>query len=540
MSSSALPLPALGTHIGNYRLERLVGRGGMGAVYEAFNQSVGGRAAIKILLVHAASLPEVTKRFFDEARAANSIEHPSIIRIFDSGWTPEGLAYLIMEFLKGETLGRRITRLGRLPVAEAIRLTRQIASALGAVHERGVVHRDLKPENLMVVGDPEAPGGERIKVLDFGIARLAGDLRAPGSETASNVWMGTPAYMSPEQCHGAKQVTAQSDVYSLGVILYKMLAGQEPFVSQGPGALISMHLTEQPAPIQHQRPELPGELARLLHSMLEKTPSARPTMRQVDGSLRGLISVVEASPKDAPASRNEAVTRKLAPVDLRAMLPSAAPPAQPDPKQPVGPAHERASEDTRRPRSAPPSLAMVEAKTLSRSLRRRILFAGLIGSLLAGAGIAAHAWKGRQPLSEVPTAATNTDLLPVAGTPDLARSESSRSAAGLDPVSPSSVEQNGPGEKGSSAPDVPVVARPPTVPTKFASPQPVHNALGIPPFREAGSVTETHVQEKAQRTPDLPLKQEFPGPSSKRLPDGGTKRAMDPADEEGLRNPFGR
>ncbi len=314
MSDSERPLPR--ELIGNYRLIRQIGRGGMGAVYEALHQGVGGRAAIKILRSEVAGSSEISERFFDEARAANSVEHPSIIKIFDSGQTSDGLCYLTMEFLDGETLAHRIKVLGRLSVASAIRFARQIASALASVHHRGVIHRDLKPENLMIVKDPESPGGERIKVLDFGIARLAADLRTREGTTESGVVLGTPTYMSPEQCHGAKQVTSQSDVYSLGIIVYKMLAGQPPFVSAGIGALIAMHLTETPARVETHNPAVPGPLSDLISKMLAKSAGERPTMSEVEQCLRAMTSVEELP---APHSRSEIVTRKMSPIDLLAL-----------------------------------------------------------------------------------------------------------------------------------------------------------------------------------------------------------------------------
>ncbi len=289
----------------------------MGVVYEAVHEGVGGRAAIKILRGEIASNPAISERFFDEARAANSVEHPSIIRIFDSGQTEDGLCYLAMEFLDGETLAHRIKLLGRLSVASCIRLSRQVASALSAVHGRGVIHRDLKPENLMVVKDPESPGGERIKVLDFGIARLAEDLRTREGTTESGVVLGTPMYMSPEQCHGAKQVTAHSDVYSLGIIMYKMLAGQAPFVSLGMGALIAMHLTETPQRVETHNAAVPITLSDLISDMLAKSPGDRPSMSDVEKRLRGMSSTEDLP---APSSRSEIATRKLSIVDTPALL----------------------------------------------------------------------------------------------------------------------------------------------------------------------------------------------------------------------------
>lgn len=378
MSDPDRPLPA--KRIRSYRLIRPLGRGGMGVVYEAVHEGVGGRAAIKILRVEIASNPAISERFFDEARAANSVEHPSIIRIFDSGQTEDGLCYLAMEFLDGETLAHRIKLLGRLSVASCIRLSRQVASALSAVHGRGVIHRDLKPENLMVVKDPESPGGERIKVLDFGIARLAEDLRTREGTTESGVVLGTPMYMSPEQCHGAKQVTAHSDVYSLGIIMYKMLAGQAPFVSLGMGALIAMHLTETPQRVETHNAAVPITLSDLISDMLAKSPGDRPSMSDVEKRLRGMSSTEDLP---APSSRSEIATRKLSIVDTPALLMGTLD-ALPKPK-----AAERNREQKTRiltPVAAPPAESPAQQQTGSQERASRLIRSlALFGVVAVGA-----------------------------------------------------------------------------------------------------------------------------------------------------------
>lgn len=292
----------------------------MGAVFEAVNESVGGRAAIKVLHKEAATKHDIAARFFSEARAANAVEHPSIIHVFDCGYTSDGIAYLAMEYLSGETLAHRLTKTGCLPIAAAVRFTRQAASALAFVHARGLVHRDLKPENLMIVSDPEAPGGERIKILDFGIARLAQDLRNSRINTRTGMILGTPLYMAPEQCHGAKLVTELADVYSLGVILYQMLAGRPPFVAEGVGEILAMHLKEPPVPISQIAPDVTPELASLVHAMLAKASAERPVMRQVEAILRVLTRRVASAHDEASADSIDAITRQVKAVDIRPRL----------------------------------------------------------------------------------------------------------------------------------------------------------------------------------------------------------------------------
>src|SRR4051794_38519074 len=162
-----------GQQIGPYRVLREIGRGGMGAVFEAINTQIERKVAIKILRSEFAQNQQLVARFFNEARAVNIVNHPSVVQISEFGQLPDGLAYIVMEFLEGESLGSRMKRQGgRLTIPETLRLTRQIAAALAAAHAKGIVHRDLKPDNVMIVPDPEAPGGERAKVLDFGIAKV--------------------------------------------------------------------------------------------------------------------------------------------------------------------------------------------------------------------------------------------------------------------------------------------------------------------------------------------------------------------------------
>lgn len=200
-----------------------------------------------------------------------------------------------MEHLQGETLAARIQRAaGRLPAAP--RICRQIASALAAAHARGVVHRDIKPENVMLVPDPEVAGGERVKLLDFGIAKLRAEGEAPAGATRAGTVLGTPVYMAPEQCRGAVIVDDRADVYSLGVLLFEALAGRPPFVSDAPGVLMAMHLTQAPPELRALCPGLPPPLYSLVDAMLAKAPALRPSMRAV----AEVLARVEAMPAAAP------------------------------------------------------------------------------------------------------------------------------------------------------------------------------------------------------------------------------------------------
>ena len=286
----------LGRLIGNYKLIRLLGEGGMGMVYEALHDGVGGRAAIKVLRPEISIQKEITVRFFNEARAANSISHPGIIHIFDSGYTVDGIAYLTMEFLEGESLKNRIERVRVLTALETLRVGHQVASALVAAHRKQVIHRDLKPDNLMLVKDPDVPGGERVKILDFGIAKIVETLSSQPVRTRSDMLMGTPTYMAPEQCQGAKNVTDRSDVYSMGVMLYQMLAGSPPFASERVVGLLALHVSEEPPPLSRRLPQLDPNVAVLVHSMLRKQPDERPSMEEVFRSILRLLNSIANSP----------------------------------------------------------------------------------------------------------------------------------------------------------------------------------------------------------------------------------------------------
>ncbi len=259
----------------------------MGVVYEAVRDDIGSRAAIKVLRSEFAVNAETAARFFNEARASNLVEHPGIVRIFDYGQLPSGVPYLAMELLIGESLHQRLQRERRLSEPVALRLARQVATVLMAAHAKEVVHRDLKPDNIFIVADAEAEGGERAKILDFGIAKLA-----PGQQgsvrTHAHALIGTPMYMSPEQCKGAKNITDRVDVYALGLILFEMVAGRPPFVAEQGGEYIGMHLFKQPPGLNTLVPSVSPVLHNAVESMLHKDPQERPTMAAVAALLKKL------------------------------------------------------------------------------------------------------------------------------------------------------------------------------------------------------------------------------------------------------------
>ena len=249
---------AAGQAFGNFQVVRLLGEGGFGEVYEAENPFLQRRAAIKIMHTGMDQDPELVRRFLNEARAASAIRHPNIIDVFDAGVTPDGEPYILMEFLEGDSLQKVILQQGPLPLPTVQEIARQAGSALSAAHSAGIVHRDLKPENLFLIPDSGMPMGFRVKVLDFGIAKIKhGDERGSTLKTQAGLLMGSPSYMSPEQCKDSSDVDLRSDIYSFGIIVYELLAGVPPFVSQAATEMLVMQITAEPPPLHQHLADLP-------------------------------------------------------------------------------------------------------------------------------------------------------------------------------------------------------------------------------------------------------------------------------------------
>jgi serine/threonine protein kinase len=281
----------IGQRFGNYRAVSLLGEGGMGSVYLAEHPEIGRKVAVKVLRTEFSRDAQLLGRFLNEARAANAIRHPNIIEILDSGTTEQGVSYLVMELLEGESLASRLRRLGSLSLQNALEFSYQTASAVGAAHRKGIVHRDLKPDNLFVVPDENDPARERIKVLDFGIAKLQVHAMGDSVKTRTGTLMGTPVYMSPEQAMGTKEVDHRSDVYSLGVIVFEMICGKPPFYSEGFGELVHLHMNVPPPSPRSFVPSLPGAVEALIFKMLAKRPDDRfQSMQAVQEAIKQIAT----------------------------------------------------------------------------------------------------------------------------------------------------------------------------------------------------------------------------------------------------------
>lgn len=300
-----------GQRVGPYRVVGKLGEGGFGAVYECVHTTIERRAALKVLRRDVSQKPGFAVRFFNEARAANRVPHPGVVQVFDCGQLPDGTLYLLMEFVEGATLHSHMhaataTRKengepGVLGL-DVLPILHQLAIILSTAHKQGIVHRDLKPSNVMLVPDSTARGGERVRLLDFGIAKLLGDAISPPSDSAGSVAhssprtetgaiLGTPAYMAPEQAAAPSTVNDRADVYALGVIAYQALVGCLPITGPTPWAILMGKTHDSPRPLREHDPSLPAELERLVMTMLSVVASERPSAAEIEQELAALLGL---------------------------------------------------------------------------------------------------------------------------------------------------------------------------------------------------------------------------------------------------------
>jgi len=292
---------------GKYELTDVVGSGSSGVVYRARHTALDRQVAIKILHPLYQVHPSFVGRFEREARATSKLDHEHITRVLDFGREPDGLLYLVMEFVEGETLDALLRREGKLPSGRALDIVAQVLGALSAAHEQGVVHRDVKPENIMIVRDRDERGAprDRVKVCDFGLAKLTSLEESGNAEaklTQVGTLCGTPQYMSPEQAAGG-DVDARADLYACGVILYELVTGEVPFVAESPLALLSKHVFAAPEPPTRKEPSLsPHVEAVILRALAKDRERRQPSARAFREQLVALAGIGKPFAYAAPGS----------------------------------------------------------------------------------------------------------------------------------------------------------------------------------------------------------------------------------------------
>src|SRR5436853_1393040 len=285
----------------SYTLEGEIGRGGMGVVFNARDERLKRQVAVKVLPPELAFREEIRLRFVREAETAARLSHPHIVPIHSVGESPDGLVYFVMAYVDGESLGAKLKRRGRLPPDEARRIMQETADALGAAHAFGISHRDVKPDNILLEGSRG-----RVVVTDFGIAKALSSTTGGATLTATGVAIGTPHYMSPEQAAGDREIDGRSDIYSLGVVAYQMLAGELPFQAPTVPGILMKHITERPPLITDRRPEVPEDLGACGMRCLEKDPEDRgPTADGLGGSLEARTATAY-QPRRPPAGARRA------------------------------------------------------------------------------------------------------------------------------------------------------------------------------------------------------------------------------------------
>ena len=303
-----------GATIGNYRVLKKIGTGGMGAVYLAEHPLIGKRVALKVIHRELAGNREVVSRFFQEARAVNQIGSEHIVEIHDFGQTPDGDHFYMMEYLEGQTLANVLSRERVFDVMRALHIGAQVASALGDAHGSGVIHRDLKPDNVMLVaraGDPDF-----VKLLDFGLAKMFAVHTVV--KTAVGVLLGTPQYMSPEACESKPSVDHRTDIYGLGVLLFQMMTGVLPFDGESMGEILVKQVTALPPGPRGINPGIPASVEQILLRCLAKAPDARfPTMLALRDALLDPEAYLRGSP---PIQSARSVAPGEARVDARTLV----------------------------------------------------------------------------------------------------------------------------------------------------------------------------------------------------------------------------
>jgi serine/threonine-protein kinase len=306
----------VGTRVGKYEIARVIGRGGMGSVYEALNTGIGKRVAMKFVDAEMSKNRDAVARFQREAQAASAVESAHIVEIFDSGFTDDGLPFIVMELLRGEDLGHRIKRCGRLELPEALHITAQILRGLHRAHEAGIVHRDLKPDNVFLVDRDDEPNFA--KILDFGISKVQRSSEVPAHTlTRQGTVLGTPFYMSPEQAQALPDVDGRTDIWSVGAILYECLTGRAPHTGSTYEQVIINICMKDAEDVRVHNPAVPEAIAQVIKRALcrerdQRVASARELLDALIVAAPGLIGRVgrTSGPEDGALTSNPGISAR--------------------------------------------------------------------------------------------------------------------------------------------------------------------------------------------------------------------------------------
>ncbi len=398
---------------GRYRIESLIGRGGMGAVYQATHQTMKNVVAVKVISSAYADDLTLMKRFHREAKAASMLSHPHTIRVFDFGQTDHGDVYMVMEYLEGRALAKALKQDGAFPPSRTLKIAMDISQSLAEAHGVSLVHRDLKPDNIYLIpthGDPDF-----VKVLDFGLAKNVG----PAGESAmtkTGMLVGTPHYMSPEQAMGGRGLTSASDIYSLGVIMFELLSGRKPFMAPSDMEILVAHVRGPVPDLPADVPARP-ELRSLLRQMLSKDPISRPSAVDLVQTLESMRSRETLAVAPATTVQTSLATPMMSPSPHRTPVSGQVPPQLRQSPSPRPPARQKSAPRDPGATVVGPAIAQPPHRTASTHRRTSTwiaVIAGVFGALAVATIVALWMQRGPQPSPPAPepVIAPVTEALP--------------------------------------------------------------------------------------------------------------------------------